>query len=44
MSKTVKNSRIYGPIKEQKICVGGGTCSRPDHNFVLTGASPMGES
>ena len=51
MSKRVKHSRIYGPIKEQKgwvesvcVCLSGGTCSRPDHSFLLTDAGPRGES
>lgn len=53
MSKRVKHPRIYGPIKEQKrwgqgervcVCVQGGTCSRPDHSFLLTDAGPRGES
>lgn len=49
MSKRLKHSRIYGPIKEQKgwgecVCMrlGGGGC-RPQ-SFLLTDAGPRGES
>lgn len=40
-----------GPSKNRRggvrmcVCVwGGGTCSRPDHSFLLTDAGPRGES